>query len=119
MEKKKSSSSGIKKVSSSAKAKIGRNLKSSSANVDRLHVVPRSIKSDRWAVRKGGAKRAKVVITGRMMAVSRAKKIAKSKGYSKVVVHGADGTITASYEILKGVKKSAKRTSKELKRASK
>ena len=119
MEKKKSSASKNKKVSASAKAKIGRNLKKSGAKTDRLYVVQRSIEDDRWAVRKGAAKKAKAVVTGRIKAVARAKKIAKTKGYSKVVVHRADGTIIASYNILKAVKKSTKKTAKELKRATK
>ena len=97
-----------------------RKLKKLSAQTAQLHVVPRT-KTGRWVIRRKGAVKAARVFETKKVAVYRAKKMAASGGFNKVLVHGNDGTITRSIEIkmIKGVSKSVKTTAKVLKSATK
>jgi len=108
------------KISSAQKASISRKLKKLSAQTAQLHVVPRT-KSGRWVVRRKGAIKAAGVFETKSVAVTRAKKMAVSGGYNKVLVHGKDGTITRSIEIkmIKSISKSTNKTARVLKSAAK
>lgn len=94
------------KTTSTKKASVSRKLTKVGKAKSRAHVIPQQGK---WAVRKEGAKRAVAVVSDKVAAISRAKKLVRSGSTTMAIVHKKDGTISGSYSAKKttGKKSSA------------
>lgn len=84
-------------LSESKKQAIARAMSSARSKQDRIHVIVHG--KEKWAVLPEGAKRSYKIYGDQSEAVSDAKKLARKKNASSVVIHGQDGAPVKTFNI--------------------